>query len=185
MRTLPTLATLAALTTGCADDLPDPAYRYGVVLADLSFEVTDPDMGIHPNRSILADPGNPFVEGISLEGKFAAFGDSPVAGFYGMGTALAYEPTGEHQYYTAVSLEGIYDERDIADPGLVRDMAIRAYQSVLDTFPGSVTYDETGRFAYSLGPLAIDGIEGLGGEVANGWVKVPTADGGFTAVQNQ
>jgi hypothetical protein len=181
MRLLPLISLIA-----CSSDLPVPAYRYGVLLADLQFEVTDPDMGIHPNVSILADPENPFAEGgISLEGKFSAYSDSPTAGFYGMGTALANQPTGEHQYYTAASLEGIYDERDISDPGLVRDMAIRAYQSVLDNFPGSVTFDESGRFSFPLGPLAIDGIEGLGGTVQNGWVKVATADGSFAAVQNQ
>lgn len=181
MRFLPLLSLLA-----CSSDLPVPEYRYGVLLADLQFEVTDPDMGIHPNTSILADPENPFATGgISPEGKFQALTDSPTAGFYGMGTALTNEPTGEHQYYTAVSLEGIYDEREISDPGLVRDMAIRAYQSVLDNFAGSVTFDEAGRFSFELGPLAIDGIEGLGGDVLNGWSKVETADGSFTAVQNQ
>ena len=107
MRLLPLISLIA-----CSSDLPVPAYRYGVLLADLQFEVTDPDMGIHPNVSILADPENPFAEGgISLEGKFSAYSDSPTAGFYGMGTALANQPTGEHQYYTAASLEGIYDER--------------------------------------------------------------------------
>lgn len=177
---LPALALI-----GCAGDLPDPEYRYGVVLADLVFEVTDPDMGIHPNRSILADPNNPFAEGISLDGKFAAFADSPVAGFYGMGTALANEPTGEHQFYTANALELIYGGEPVPDdPAVVRDMAIRAYQSVLDNFPGSITYDASGRPAFELGPAAIDGIDRLGGVVANGWRKVPTDDG-FTAVQNQ
>jgi len=183
MRTL--LPLLLTALAGCATDLPVPAYRYGTVLADLAFQVSDPGMGIHPNTSILRDPENPFVEGISLEGKFAALSDSPVAGFYGMGTALAGQPTGEHQFYTAVSLDAIHAEREVDDPGLVRDMAIRAYQSVLDNFPGSVTFDVTGRTSFELGPLAIDGIEGLGGQVQNGWVKVPTADGGFTAVQNQ
>ncbi len=170
---------------GACAELPDPAYRYGVVLADLEFVVTDPDMGIHPNRSILNDPENPFAEGISLEGKFAAFSDGPVAGFYGMGTALATEPTGEHQFYTAQSLEGIYDTGEVDDPGQVRDMALRAYQAVLDLFPGAVTFDASGRTAYEVGPLAIDGIERLGGVVQNGWRKVETADGTFTAVQNR
>lgn len=178
MRLLPLL-----LLGACATDLPDPAYQYGVELGELVFEVTDPDMGIHPNRSILADPNNPFVDGITLEGKFQAFEDSPAAGFYGMGTALAYEPTGEHQYYTALSLHQLYDQGDVDDPGLVRDMALRGYQTVLDTFPGSVTFDITGRFAYELGPLAIAGIESLGGTVQNGWVLVATPDGGTTAVQ--
>lgn len=167
----------------CAGDLPPPAYRYGVVLADLEFVVTDPDMGIHPNASILDDPENPFSDGIGLEGKFAAFEDSPTAGFYGMGTALVMQPTGEHQFYTALSLEGIYGAREVEDPGLVRDMAVRAFQSVLDNFPGALTYDVTGRLAYEVAPLAIDGIERLGGEVQHGWVKVPTADGGMTAIQ--
>lgn len=183
MRTV-TLSLFLALAA-CSADYDDPSYRVGVSLADLSFEVTDPDMGVHPNRSILRDPNNPFAEAISLEGKFDAFSDSFVAGFYGMGTALATQPTGEHQFYTASALEGIYNFEDNEDPALVRDMAIRAYQSVLDNFPGSFTYDISGRPSFELGPAAIDGIERLGGTVQNGWRKVLTEDGTPTAVQNQ
>jgi hypothetical protein len=186
MRFLPSLLLVAL--AGCGEELPEPSYRYGTLLPELDFEVTDPDMGIHPNQSILRDPNTPFTEGISLEGKFLAFSDNPIAGFYAMGTALVYQPTGEHQFYTAFALEYIYygdDQHIPEDPALVRDMALRAYQSVLDNFPGSLTYDAAGRPAFELGPAAIDGIERLGGTVQNGWHKVQTDDGSFTAVQNQ
>lgn len=182
MRT--TLIALFAL--GC-EAPEDPEFRYGVRLSELEFEVVSPDMGIHPDQSILRAPGNPFSAGLTGDTKWDVLQDGPVAAFYAWATALIGQPTGEHQYYTALQLHGIY-EQQLADPEdlvLVQDLAIRAYQSMLDNFPGAVTYDATGRIQFDLMPQAINGIHALGGEVLNGWVIVPTGDGGFTAVQRQ
>ena len=113
--------------------------------------------------------------------------DSPIGGFYAFGSSLVAIPTGEHQFYTAKQLHSIYDQR-LADPqdiAMIREMAIRGYQSTLDNFSGAVTYDTTGRFAFEVGPLAIDGIHALGGDVLNGWVQVTTTDGGTTVVRAQ
>jgi hypothetical protein len=177
------------LTLGLAacEPVDDPQYRYGVQLAELEFVLSNTEMGIHPDTSVLTDPNNPFSGGVTLETKFAVLVDGPIAGFYAWASSLASVPTGEDQFYTAVNLHGIYEE-ELAEPGdlpFVRDMAIRAYQSTLDNFPGAVTYDATGRLAFQLAPLCILGIESLGGVVENGWFVVEAEDGELIAVQNQ
>ena len=177
---------IAVLCTGCPDQ-PDPRFRDGVDLKAVTFTVTDVDMGIHPTQSILDDKGNPFRNSpIDLEAKFLIEDEgNNAAGFYGWGTVLAREPTGEHQYYAATKLQGLYEDREVENRRLetVRDMGVRAYQSVRDNFPDSVSYDETGRFSWRLAPLAYHGILELGGVVQGGWEEVVTADGGTTVVK--
>jgi hypothetical protein len=179
-------AGLSLALAGC-EVADDPTYLYGVRLSELEFVLSSTEMGIHPDRSVLADPNNPFRDGVSAETKFEVLQDGPVAGFYAWATVLAREPTGEAQFYTALQLHGVYDLALAEAPDLpfVREMAIRGYQTVLDTFPGSVTYDATGRTPFALGPLCIHGIEALGGEVQNGWVVIVTEDGSQIAVQDR
>jgi hypothetical protein len=176
---------LPSVLVACA--VEDPTYRYGVRLSSLELELVGPDVGVHPDRAVLDDPNNPFARGLVGDAKWEVLEDGPVAGFYAWASMLALQPTGEHQFYTARMLHEIYLERRCRpdDIAFVHDLAIRGYQSVLDQFPGAVTYDATGRSAFALGPLAIHGIEDLGGVVENGWVVVTTADGGETAVQDQ
>jgi hypothetical protein len=186
MRRLGLLLALAATTTGCPDQ-PDPYFRDGIDLQEVTFTVTDTDMGIFPNESVLDDEGNPFRNvPIDLDAKFLINDEgNNAAGFYSWATVLARQPTGEHQFYTGTKLQGLYESREVANEELetVRDMAIRAYQSVLDNFPASVTYDETGTIAYPLAPGAYYGIVSLGGTPEGGWVVVSTPDGGATVVQ--
>ena len=66
---------------------------------------------------------------------------------------------------------------------VVRDMTIAAFQSVLDNFPGSVTFDVTGTIPFSLPPLAYREIVDMGGTVENGWVLIETANGGAEVIR--
>lgn len=173
------LAT-ATLALGACEALPDPEYLYGEQLGGLEFVVLDPDQGVHPNTSILAHPDNPFRRGISLEAKFAAQDVGPVPAFYGWSTALAQEPTGEHQFYAAAAARDVYLARLADDEDLVyaRDIAVRGWREVLLSFSDSAaTYDATGTQRYSLLAQTIDGIQSLGGTVPAGWVVIEQADG--------
>ena len=63
------------------------------------------------------------------------------------------------------------------------DLAIGAYQAVLDTFPGSVTFSADGNIAFGLATPAYQGIGPRGGTPRGGWTLVTTADGGLVAVK--
>lgn len=179
--------TLPVLFVGLgACEVPAPEYEYGVVLGDLELELFSENVGVFPDTSVLYDPNNPFRDGVTGDMKFQILDDGPIAGFYVFATVLAREPTGENQYYTANQLQQVFalGLAEADELALVRDLAIRGYQNVLDVFTGAVTYDVTGRIAYDLMPLAILGIEALGGEPANGWKLVPGDDGQLVAVQS-
>ncbi len=178
----PAVALLTGLyLTGCA---PEPAtYVYGVDLADVSFDLYDTDMGVYPSTSVLDDPSNVFAEGVSTEMKWEILdaGYWP-ATFYAWATVLTGEPIGEAQFYTASAAAQIYERRECDPQHLyyVRQIAIDGYQTVLDEFPDSATYDATGTIAYPLAPLAYAGIEALGG-TPEGWTLV-TGDDGSVAI---
>jgi hypothetical protein len=169
-----------------ACEIPPAEYEYGVVLGELELELISNDVGVYPNNSVLFDPNNPFRNGLSGDMKFQILADGPIAGFYAFATALTGEPTGENQYYTALQLQTIHEGNmaEADELGLVRDLAIRGYQNVLDVFTGAVTYDITGRIPFDLMPLAILGIEALGGTPANGWKLAVGPDGELVAVQS-
>jgi hypothetical protein len=88
-----------------------------------------------------------------------------VACFYVWATELAFDPRGEHQYYTAAALHDMYlrDESRPEDIYAVRDLAIDGYQALLDHFAGSVSYLADGKTTFDLDPLACQGIVDLGG----------------------
>ena len=179
----PVLFFVAVL--GC--EVEDPSYEYGESLGNTAFSLYSTDMGIHPSGDVLDDPNNPFgTSGIGEETKWdvVASGD-PVTGFYAMATALVQIPTGEHQFYAAQSLHLIYDLERAAPEDLVfvRSMAIEGYQAVLDYFADDVTYDATGRYYWYVAPLAIEGIEALGGDVQGGWIVTTNSDGYAIAVR--
>ncbi|MEN0065581.1 MAG: hypothetical protein AAGA48_25800 [Myxococcota bacterium] len=179
------LMLAATLATGC-EEAPPPEYEFGILLADLELELISDTVGVFPDRSVVFDPNNPFRDGVTVTGKFELLDDGPIAGFYGFATALANEPTGENQWYTANQLQLIH-ERRLADPNdlaLVRQLAIQGYQQVLDTFTGAVTFDVTGRLSFDLMPTAIQGILDLGGEPQNGWRLATGPDGELVAVQS-
>lgn len=143
----------------------EPAtWYYGEDLRDLAIVPTDWDEGVYPSPAVLANPNNPFAEGIDAQLKWEVLATDCVPGFYAFATALAYAPTGEHQFYTAQCLHTVYDGARIApeDTYWAWSAAVRGYQVVLDEFPDAVTYDATGTIAYELYPLAWAGIEALG-----------------------
>jgi hypothetical protein len=182
MKTMPLVLVLAA--TGCAAD-GDP--WSGEVLPQSPLVFHSADEGVHPDRSVLDDPANPFARGaLSADAVWQLQrSGGNVAAFYAWATLNARGPSGERQYYAALDLKAIFEleQADDADLPEVRDRAIRGFQAVLDYFPDAVTYDATGTIAYELATPSVQAILDLGGEVLGGWVLVTTPDGGVVAVQ--
>jgi len=145
-------------------------YREGMDLSLLEFNYYSPTMGIHPDTVVLDDPNNIFSNGLTSETKWTLESNKDRAGhtvacFYAWATELAFDPRGENQYYTATALHDMYlrEESKPEDIYAVRDLAIDAYQAVLDQFPGSVSYLADGETTFDLEPLACQGIIDLGG----------------------
>jgi len=176
--TLFALVASVVLAPGCLDA---PENYYGIDLVNLKFELESTEMGIHPSRAVMDAINNPFRDADPGETKWdlEAYGGSAAA-FYGWATRLVNEPIGENQYYAAVALRRIYENREVASAVLpyVRDMAIAAYEAVLTWFPSSISFDPSGQFSYRLAPLAYYGIIDLGAIPPPGWVEIATADGG-------
>ncbi len=189
MRHLPVVLLLLAGLGACADQ-PDPSYEYGTDLFGLGqFDPIGPDVGVHPDDSVLIDPDNPFRRGISGEdaARFDALEAGPIYGFYAFATALTAIPFGENQYYSALQLQLIY-EQELAAPedlALVRSLAIRGFQAVLDDFPDTAfTFDPSGRFQFDLLAPSVQRIIELGGTPQNGWTLITGPDGVAVAVQS-
>lgn len=183
LRSLALAAMTAAVLPACAE-LEDPTYLYGESLADIEFIVLDPDQGVYPNASITTHPENPFRRGISLDSKFNVATSGPVPAFYGWAQALAQEPTGEHQFFTASAARDIYNRGLAEDEDLVyaRSIAVRGYQNCLTEFPDSTaTFDVTGNARFDLLVQTIQGLEDLGGEIPAGWALAQGANGELVA----
>lgn len=175
-------ALILLVAAGCAAE-GEPLEA--IDLDAIEFHICGPDMGVHPDDSVLVDADNPFAAvAIGDEGKWQIQSRaSGVAAFYAWATVAARAPSGEAQYYAALNLQLVY-ERELAAPdqmAFARDQAIRGYQAVLDHFPDSVTWDATGTIAYDLATLSYKAIVELGG-VPEGWILVATADGGERAI---
>lgn len=158
---------LSLLLTACTRG---GEYREGMDLSTLEFNYFSPTTGIHPDDVVLDDPNNIFASGMTSETKWTLESNKnreglTVACFYAWATELAYDPRGEHQYYTAAALHDMYlrEESKPEDIYVVRDLAIDAYQALLDHFPGSVSYLADGETTFDLEPLACQGIVDLGG----------------------
>ena len=177
---------LCALSLVACETPPAAEYVYGVDLDDVTLNLYTGNMGIHPDTSVLQDPENPFALQGCPQGTNWVVNDgaSNAGAFYCWATLLTAIPTGENQYYAALRLEDVYIDEEVPEGALdvVRLMAIRAYQSVLDNFPDSVTYSADGTFSYRLAPLAYDGILRLGGTPQGDWVVVTTPSGGTDVV---
>jgi hypothetical protein len=174
---------LLSLLAGCIDE--PPRYLYGQDLDAPELVLWTRTVGVYPDTSILDDPNNPFLTGAYGELRWDLVSDGAwVPAFYAWGTHLAREPSGEAQFYTATALGEVYARRLAADEDLyfVRALAIAGHQVVLDEFPDSLTYDESGTIGYRLAPLAYQAILDLGGEPQGDWIVVPTEDGGSTIV---
>ena len=179
---LSALAALAAALSGCATD---GAPWSGEGLPAEPLVLHSATEGVHPDRSVLDDPANPFVDGDLTDATVWQLQSNggAVAAFYAWATANARGATGERQYYTALDLKTIYQRSMAADGDLplVRDAAIGAFQAVLTYFPKAVTYDASGTIAYELATPSVLAILDLGGTV-DGWILVMTPDGRTVAV---
>ena len=177
-------AVAALALVGCTRT---PAYLYGRDFTNLQFRAFSVNVGVYPDRSIVDDPNNPFAtDAPTDDGKWVLEANAgPVAAFYGWATVDALNPYGEAQYYTAHNLQQIFRTGQASAEQLpvAQDLAIRGYQSLLDHFPSSVTYDASGKIPFSLSTLAYQGIVGLGGTVRGGWVLVKADDGTEHAVR--
>ncbi|MCP3100527.1 hypothetical protein LZ198_16785 [Myxococcus sp. K15C18031901] len=183
MRTCLLLVAALALS-GCYDRA---SYEYGESLEDLTLAVYDPTVGVYPSTLVLEDPNNPFAD--SMPGELTKWDiqthAGPVAAFYAWATVLARGAYGEAQYYTALNLVRVYQNGLAAQEDLpvVREMAIRGYQAMLDNFPDAWAYDASGQPAYDLATPAYKAIVELGGTVSGGWVLVRTSSGTDKAVR--
>lgn len=144
-----------------------------------------PKEGVHPDRSVLDDPANPFLEGELTDATIWQLQSSggAVAAFYAWATANAHGASGERQYYAALDVKTIY-ERHLAaaeDLPAIRDVALGGFKAVLAYFPKAVTYDKTGTIMYELATPSVQAILDLGG-TADGWILVMTPDGRTVAV---
>ncbi len=178
---------LLAAAVGIFGCYEPASYVYGESLDGLTLQLHSPDVGIHPDNSVLEDPNNPFAHatpGVETKWKIQS-SSAHVAAFYSWATLLAREPGGEAQFYVGTNLLAVYQNGEASQQELprVREQAIRAYQSVLDNFPDAVTYDATGTIAYDLVTPAYKGIVELGGTVQGGWVLMKTSNGQDRAVK--
>ena len=161
-----TLILLLLLSTACERG---GEYRLGVDLGAMEFNYFSESMGVYPDASVLDDPNNVFANGLNGETKWDLESNKSQAGmtvacFYGWSTMLAFEPTGEHQFYTASALHDMYlrQESQPDDIYAVRDLALAGYQAILDHFPNSVSYLADGVSTFELAPLACQAIIDLG-----------------------
>jgi len=107
---------------------------------DYTLNLYCENAGIADSTCILDDPENPYARSlVNDETKFQLYDDSPSAksDFYLWATALARNPIGENQYYTALSLHDLYTQ---GGSEVARNQAKRAYRSLLDNYFDSVTF---------------------------------------------
>jgi|GEM_PF-741112 len=179
-------ASLAVLLVGCEIDPPE--YQFGFNITGIDFVLYNENVGIHPNQDVLLDDNNPFKDtGVGADTKFEILSSGGNAGaFYAWATLLANQPNGEHQFYTAIKLRDLSEsgELDDATSSIVREMAIRGFQAMLDNFPEAVTFDASGTISTRLATFAFNEIIGLGGSVQGDWELVSTPAGGTTAVRS-
>lgn len=178
------LLALSMVACACGDD-PDAVF--GENISGLRFEFFHNDEGIHPSKVVLNNPRNPFrFVGVGQDTKFAILDGGGNAGaFYAWATLLANAATGEHQFYTAIKLRDIYESGEVEGPDRerVRQMAIRAFQAVLDDFPDAVTFDITGTQRFRVATPSFIGILDLNGDVEGDWILVLDDEGNPVAVK--
>lgn len=176
---------LLLLAVSCGEP---PQYRFGQNITGVEFVFFNETEGIFPSRVTLQNPNNPFREsGVSDDVKFSILGNGGNAGaFYAWATILTSIPIGENQYFTAVKLRDIYLSNEVAeeDRETVRQMAVNAFQAVLDCFPDSVLFDATGTFTFRLATLSYLEILGLNGVPEGDWQLVEDTFGDPIAVRS-
>lgn len=146
--------SLILLVSACGKDSSDGDERNTVELpTDTTLDLYCADAGLFNETCVLDDPNNPYArtpfavddpeneDGFNA-GKFQLAADAagnPKALFYLWATALARAPTGENQYYTALSLHQLYTA---SESETIRTQTLRAYRSTLDNFFDSNTFFE-------------------------------------------
>lgn len=123
-----------------------------VLPTDVVLDLACANVGINNEQCVLLDPENPYVNikvsefdvnnpnaitKFDLNEQIPAGETGAKARFYLWATALARSPSGENQWYVAQALHELWDAND---DEIIRVQALRAYQSVLDNFFGSVTF---------------------------------------------
>lgn len=96
--------------------------------------------GIHPDKSVLDNPENPFADaGVNMDNIWDLSDECPSAKsrFYLWASLLSNVPTGEHQYFTAKALHELYT---VGGSENARNQAKKAYRATLDYFFDSVTW---------------------------------------------
>jgi hypothetical protein len=135
------LAVLAtAFITSCSEIEGGDVVNSTALPLDSQIDLHCEDAGVYPDTCILDDPNNPYARANVTEAtKFELSDGAPSAKarFYMWATMLAKNPSGENQYYTALSLHQVYSES--ASP-LIQAQTKKAYRSVLDNFFSSVTF---------------------------------------------
>ena len=107
---------------------------------DSSLTLVSDYVGVHPDKSVLEDPNNPFIlTNVTEDSKWDLnnAGLSTKAKFYLWATILAKSPSGENQYYVATQLNALFQANSDEK---VRTLALNAYRSLLDNFFDSTTY---------------------------------------------
>lgn len=152
------LSVTALAAAGCkSPSNSDGEIINAIVLpTDVVLDLACENVGVHPETCVLGDPENPFATTTIIEfnannpdadNKFDLFNSIPAgptgakSRFYFWATALARQPSGENQFYTALALHELFDANSnvLSTDELVRAQALKAYRSVLDNFFGSVT----------------------------------------------
>ena len=132
--------SMILLTAGC-DAEDSGVVRNEVPLpTDSTLNFACENEGIFPEDCVLENAENPYVTvNVTDDTKFQLNDDAPSAKarYYLWATALARQPSGENQYFTALSLHEVYGES--ASP-TTREQALKAYRSVLDNFFFSATF---------------------------------------------
>ena len=145
--------------SGCEErDSGDGEVINEIILpTDVVLNLYCEDVGIAGEPCVLDDPENPYAlvptgefdpnDPLSPR-KFALLQDIPSgptgakARFYLWATALARFPSGENQWYTARALHELFDANSnpVSKDEIVREQALKAYESVIANFFGSVTF---------------------------------------------
>ena len=176
---------LLVLAASCGEA---PEYRFGQNISGIQFVFFDESEGIFPSRVTLQNPNNPFRKSTpSDDTKFDILANGGNAGaFYAWATILTSIPIGENQYFTAVKLRDIYLSNEVAeeDRETVRQMAVNAFQALLDCFPDSVLFDATGTFTFRLATLSYLAILDLNGVPEGDWQLVEDTSGNPVAVRS-
>lgn len=153
----------SVFAAGCTSerDANDGQIINSIVLpTDVVLNLFCENVGIADETCVLDDPENPYASTTVLEFnendpnapayKFTLANAIPVgptgakARFYLWATALAGQPSGENQYYTALALHELFNANSIGDDTdeIARAQTLKAYRSMLDNFFGSVTVFE-------------------------------------------